>query len=47
MKIVQRNFKNHWGKREPWVDENGNVIPNFIEKLATNSDTYKNWPTVS
>lgn len=41
MKIVQRNFKNHWGKREPWVDENGNVIPNFIEKLATSSDTYK------
>lgn len=41
MKIVQRNFRNHWGNREPWVDEKGNPIPNFIENLATNSDTYK------
>src|SRR5574344_904631 len=31
MRIVQQNFKAHWGDRDPWVDEDGNVIPGFIE----------------
>ena len=31
MGIVQQNFKAHWGDRDPWVDEDGNVIPGFIE----------------
>ncbi len=41
MRIVQRNFRNHWGTREPWVDENGQVIPHFIEDLAKKTDAYK------
>ena len=41
MRVVQRNFNNHWGKREPWVDERGQVIPRFIEDLAERTDTYK------
>lgn len=41
MRQIQRNFKNHWGNKEPWVDENGNVIPNFIENIAKRLPTYK------
>lgn len=41
MKQVQRNFKNHWGNRDPWVDENGNVIPGFIEDKVQKLPEYK------
>lgn len=41
MKQVQRNFKNHWGNNDPWRDENGNVIPNFIEGIAQKLPLYK------
>ena len=44
MKQVQRNFENHWGpwnKRDCWIDENGQVIPEFIENIAHRLPTYK------
>jgi penicillin-binding protein 1A len=41
MRIVQRNFKNHWGNEEPWQDENHHVIPDFIQGLARKTITYK------
>lgn len=44
MKQVQRNFENHWGpwnKRECWIDENGQVIPGFIENIAHRLPYYK------
>ena len=41
MKIVQRNFKNHWGNDEPWQDENHKVIPGFIEGIAKKLPVYK------
>ncbi len=41
MKIVQNNFNNHWGKEEPWQDENHRVIPNFIEDIAKRLPVYK------
>ncbi|MBQ7472612.1 MAG: penicillin-binding protein [Prevotella sp.] len=41
MKQVQRNFNNHWGNNEPWVDERHNVIPNFIENIAKRQSVYK------
>ncbi len=41
MKQVQRNFKNHWGNKEPWVDEEGNVIPGFIEGIMQKQPSYK------
>ncbi|MBR5699294.1 MAG: penicillin-binding protein [Prevotella sp.] len=34
MQQVQRNFNSHWAGHQPWVDERGNVIPNFIEDIA-------------
>ncbi|MDR0872970.1 MAG: penicillin-binding protein [Prevotellaceae bacterium] len=41
MSRVQRSFNNHWGKNEPWVDENNQVIKNFIEDLAKRTPEYK------
>lgn len=41
MRIVQRNFYNHWGKVNPWQDEQHREIPGFIENLAKNSSYYK------
>ena len=41
MKQVQRNFNNHWGKSEPWVDETGKPIPGFIEGIARKLPFYK------
>lgn len=51
MKIVQRNFDSHWSihrssdkfmtGKEPWVDEKGNTIPNFIQQLAERQPFYK------
>lgn len=40
MKIVQRNFKEHWGDSDCWVDENGKTIANFVEDKAHNTDVY-------
>ncbi|NCC09257.1 MAG: penicillin-binding protein [Bacteroidia bacterium] len=41
MKVVQRNFNNHWGKENPWQDKNHKEIPRFIEDLAKRTIAYK------
>lgn len=41
MKQVQRNFNNHWGNQDPWIDESGNVIPHFIEDIAKRQPVYQ------
>lgn len=41
MKQIQLNFNNHWGKDDPWIDENGKVIPGFIEQIAQRQPVYK------
>ncbi|WP_288318668.1 transglycosylase domain-containing protein [Xylanibacter caecicola] len=41
MKQVQRNFNNHWSGQEPWRDEKGQVIPDFIENIAKRQPVYK------
>ncbi|MGI6231841.1 MAG: transglycosylase domain-containing protein [Prevotella sp.] len=51
MKQVQRNFDNHWDiyrnqstnwlRQEPWRDENGKPIPNFILQIAQRQPFYK------
>lgn len=41
MTIVQNNFNNHWGNKDPWIDENGNVIPGFIEDKVQRLPIYK------
>lgn len=41
MKVIQRNFNNHWGSTNPWQDEHHVEIPNFIENLAKKLPIYK------
>lgn len=41
MRVIQRNFDNHWGKEEPWQDERHQVIPGFIEGIAKHQPFYK------
>ncbi|MBP7358390.1 MAG: transglycosylase domain-containing protein [Prevotella sp.] len=41
MKTIQQKFKAHWGNRDPWVDEKGNVIPGFIEDKIQKLPIYK------
>lgn len=42
MRIVQRNFKEHWGNNDCWVDDKGQVIANFVEDKAQHTDVYRN-----
>ncbi len=42
MKQVQQNFNRHWqGLGDPWRDEKGRVIPNFIESKLRDTEAYK------
>ena len=41
MRIIQRNFDSHWGKENPWQDENHKEIAGFIENLAKKTNMYK------
>lgn len=41
MRVVQRNFNNHWGSQAPWRDRSQKEIPNFIEDLARRTTAYK------
>lgn len=41
MRQIQNRFNSHWGNTEPWRDENGNLVPNFIENIAKGLPIYK------
>lgn len=41
MRVIQRNFNNHWGSQAPWRDRNHQEIPHFIEDLAKRTTAYK------
>lgn len=40
MRTLQVSFDKDWGGQEPWRDEDGKVIPNFIQKLAKKGPEY-------
>lgn len=40
MKKMQKMFYEHWGKHNPWVDENGNELKRFIEISMTFTPMY-------
>ena len=40
MKIVQQNFKSHWGNQDCWLDDNNQPIANFVEDKARNTPIY-------
>ena len=41
MKQVQKNFREHWGKTNPWQDERHREIEGFIEGIAQETAAYK------
>ena len=41
MRQIQKNFNAHWQGQEPWRDEKGKLIPNFIENIAKRQPFYK------
>lgn len=42
MRELQKKFENEMGKRDPWIDENGVVIPNFLETQVRRTEAYRN-----
>ncbi|MGY6741876.1 MAG: penicillin-binding protein 1A [Cecembia sp.] len=42
MRELQKKFENEMGSRDPWIDENGRVIPNFLENQVKRTDAYRN-----
>lgn len=41
MRKIQHDFDNHWRGQDPWRDENGNLVPGFIEGIAERQPFYK------
>ena len=41
MRQLQSSFNAEWGGQEPWRDEHGRLIPNFIENIAKRQPFYK------
>ena len=40
MRLVQENFRRHWGTQDCWLDENNQPIANFVEDKARNTPIY-------
>ncbi len=41
MKKLQKRFNQQWGKENPWIDEKGKEIPQFVETIVKRSNAYK------
>ncbi len=41
MASLQKRFENHWGDRNPWIDEEGREIKDFMERQIARSDIYR------
>jgi penicillin-binding protein 1A len=41
MKVLQADFEEHWGGKDPWIDENWRPIRNFIENRKKNTIQYR------
>lgn len=41
MPVLQQRFEQHWEGRNPWIDENGKEIKNFIEREVKRTALYK------
>ena len=45
MRQLQRNFFEHWSGQNPWRDENGNELKNFIPEIAKRTKVYRQLAT--
>ncbi|MES2386732.1 MAG: transglycosylase domain-containing protein [Bacteroidota bacterium] len=43
MTFIQDRFFEYWKNRNPWCDETGKEIPNFIENAAKRSEIYRSF----
>lgn len=41
MNMIQNRFYRHWGNRNPWTDEKGNELPDFLERASKKLPVYK------
>ena len=41
MRQIQARFNSHWRNMDPWRDENGELVPNFIENIAKGLPVYE------
>jgi penicillin-binding protein 1A len=41
MAPLQKRFESHWGNRNPWIDESGREIPDFLERQLARTDHYR------
>ena len=41
MQQLQKKFDQHWGSANPWIDEQGNEIPFFLENIAKKKAYYQ------
>src|SRR5690606_18158828 len=42
MAYLQELFHAHWNGRNPWIDENGKEIENFVQNTIRRTETYRN-----
>ncbi|WP_373494221.1 penicillin-binding protein 1A [Aquiflexum sp.] len=42
MQELQKKFEKEMGNREPWIDNTGKVIPDFIETQVKRTEAYRN-----
>ena len=41
MKALQQKFEQHWEGQNPWINQQGKEIPNFIQKATKRSEVYQ------
>jgi penicillin-binding protein 1A len=41
MQELQKKFEKEMGNREPWIDNTGRVIPNFLENAVKRTEAYR------
>lgn len=42
MRSQQKTFDAHWGNKNPWIDEHGNELSNFLELRIQQTEAYRN-----
>jgi penicillin-binding protein 1A len=41
MNELQKKFEKELGEREPWIDNNGKVIPDFLDNIVKRTEAYR------
>ncbi|HEY0655509.1 MAG TPA: penicillin-binding transpeptidase domain-containing protein, partial [Chryseosolibacter sp.] len=41
MRRLQENFERDWGHRDPWVDEHGDELADFVQRKIKRTETYR------